>query len=55
MAANGGRHFEINIKIKNLWNNLFLKNMHTQKLLTIAVFVQYVNNHSVGLFYKYCT
>ena len=50
MAVNGGRHFEINSKIKNYETYLFFKNMHTNTLLTTAIFVYYVNNHFMGLF-----
>ena len=49
MAANGGRHFEINMKVQN-YENLFLNNMHTLAFLTTAIFVYYINNHFIGLF-----
>ena len=48
MAANGGCHFKIIIKITKL--NLFLKNMHTHTLLTTTIFAYYVNNHFMWLF-----
>ena len=53
MAANGGRHFEINIKIKIIKLNLFLKSMHTHTQFTNVIFVYYVNNHFLELFYHY--
>ena len=37
-------------KLKIMKLNIFLKNMHTLALLTIAIFVYYVNNHFMGLF-----
>ena len=48
MAANGGRHFEINMKVQNC-SIYFSKNMHTLALLT-TVIVYYVNTHFMGLF-----
>ena len=48
MAANGGRHFEINMKVQN-YSIYFSKNMHTLALLT-TVIVYYVNTHFMGLF-----
>ena len=51
MAANGGRHFEINMKVHNYETLFFfLKNMHTLALLKTAIFVYYVNNNFMGLF-----
>ena len=52
MAANGGRHFEIDIKTTMIKLNLFLKRMHTHTHLTNVIFVYYANNHFVGLFYE---
>ena len=49
MAANGGRHFEINIKTENDNLSLFLKQMHTH--LTNVIFVYCVINQFIGLFY----
>ena len=45
MAANGGGHFEINIKTENYKLNLLLKSMHTHTQFTNVIFVYYVNNH----------
>ena len=55
MAANGGRHFEVNIKLKIIKHNLFLKSMHTHTHLTNVIFVYYANNHFMELFYECCT
>ena len=54
MAANGGRHFEINFKLKNIKLNSFLKSMHTHTHLTNVIFVYYANNHFMGLLYEFC-
>ena len=52
MAANGGRHFEINIKTENYIKlyklEIFLKSMHTRTQFTNVIFVYYVNNHVMG-------
>ena len=48
MAANGGCHFEINIKTENYPTHLFLKSMHTHTHLTNVIFVYYANNHFIG-------
>ena len=55
MAANGGRHFEINIKLKIIKLYLFLKSMHTHTHLTNVIFVYYANNLFMWLFYEICT
>ena len=47
MAANGGHHFEINMKVQNYET---LKNIHTLALLTTVIFIYYVNNDFMGLF-----
>ena len=51
MAANGGCHFEINIKTENYETQF----MHAHKHLTKVIFVYYVDNHFTGLFFQYCT
>ena len=38
------------LKFKIMKLNLFLKNMHTQTLLTTTIFAYYVNNHFMWLF-----
>ena len=55
MATNGSRHFEMSLKLKIIKLNLFLKSMHNHKQFTNLIFVNYVNNNFMGLFYEYCT
>ena len=48
MAANGGRHFEINTKTEN-YKTLFISlSMHTHTHLTNVIFVYYVKNQLMG-------
>ena len=51
MAANGGRHFEMQWKLKIIKPNLFLKSMHAHTHLTIVILVYSANNNFMGLFY----
>ena len=48
-AANGGRHFKINIKLKIMKLNLFLKSMQTHAHLTNVILIYYASNHFVSL------
>ena len=50
MAANGGRHFEINIKTENYKTQIISQNAFTNVML-----VFYATNHFVGLFYEFCS
>ena len=50
MAANGGRHFEINIKTEN-YKTQFISQTHAH--LTNMLLVYYETNNFVGLFYEY--
>ena len=50
MAANGGRHFETEIKTENYKPNLFLKRMHTHTHLITVILSYYANNNYRGLF-----
>ena len=45
----------LKLKLKTTKQLISQKHACIHKLLTTAIFVQYVNNHSMGLFYKYCT
>ena len=55
MAANGGHHFEINIKTEIIKLNLFLNSMQTFAHLTNVRLVFHATNNFVGLFYEYCS
>ena len=57
MAANGGRHFEINILTENYRTQFISQNTckHAHTLLTNVIFVCHVNNHFMWLFYEYFT
>ena len=48
MATNGGRHFEMPLKLKIIKLNLFLKSMHKHTQFTNVIFDYYVNNHFMG-------
>ena len=54
MAANGGRHLEMNNRYEN-YKTLFLKSMPTNKHLTNVILVYCVSTHFMGLFSEYCT
>ena len=47
MATNGGRHFEMPLKLKVINFNLFLK-AYINIQFTNVIFVYYVNNHFMG-------
>ena len=48
MATNGGRHFEMPLKLKIIKLNKFLKSMHKHTQFTNVIFVYYENNHFMG-------
>ena len=48
MATNGGRHFEMPLKLKIRKLNLFLKSMHKHTQFTNVIFVYHVSNHFMG-------
>ena len=50
MAVNGGRYFEINMKVQNYETQFIYKDMHTLAFLTTAKFVYDLNNHFMRLF-----
>ena len=55
MAANGGRHFEINMKVHN-YETQFISQKHAYTCtLTTVRFVYYVNNHFMGLVQELCS
>ena len=55
MAANGDPHFKINIILKKIKLNLFLKGMHIYIHLTNVIFVYDANNHFMEIFNEFCT
>ena len=55
MAANGGRHFEINIKTEN-YKTQFISQKHANSCTFDKYDVSfYATNHFVWLFYEYCS
>ena len=48
MATNGDRYFEMQLKLKIIKLNLFLKNMNKHIQFTNVIFDYYVNNHFMG-------
>ena len=55
MPTNGGRHFEMPLKLKIIKLNKFLKSIHSFTPFNNVIYVYYENNHFMGYFYKYYT
>ena len=54
MVANGGRHFEINNKLKN-YQAKFSSQKHAYSYTFDKCDLCYANSHFMELFYEFCT